>query len=243
MTALRSLAAAVEPALPSLLFVTSLALLLARRWRRSSDTSPGSMPTATWRAPRASLRGERLNRFTERRPFNSPWLALRLRHGGLSGALWIQALLLGLAAFGLAHTLGVRAGLAAGLSSFALLYGLTRDYVGAVVAEPLGASFACLGLAVMLACARRPCNARGSEACAPRVETAHLGPDHSSSRPGSRCPPAPDYSPLATPITAQARRPPALPVGCVLRSSGLAWTMTPRPRIEASPSKLAMAST
>jgi hypothetical protein len=97
----------------------------------------------------------RLNRFTERRPFNSPWLALRLRHVGLSGALFIQALLLGLAAFGLAHTLGVRAGLSAGLASFALLYGLTRDYVGAVVAEPLGATFACLGLAVLLACARR----------------------------------------------------------------------------------------
>ncbi len=97
----------------------------------------------------------RLNRFTERRPFNSPWLALRLRLGGLRGALGMQALLLGVAAFGLAQTLGARAGLAAGLACFGLVYGLTRDYVGTVVAEPLGASFACLGLAVLLVCARR----------------------------------------------------------------------------------------
>lgn len=45
------------------------------------------------------------------------------------------------------------------------------------------------------------------------------------------------YSDFATPITPQASRPPALPVGCVLKSSAFSWTITPRPRIERSPSK------
>jgi hypothetical protein len=206
VTGLRSLAAAVEPALPSLLFLSSLLFLLARRgsrgararWLRRREARAGRtlgrlgpplgmlafllpvlsleagapssrIPAAAtlfgqvpWLDAHGHLEGatrliaqQRLNRFTERRPFNSPWLALRLRLLGLSGALWVQALLLGLAAFGLAHALGVRAGLPAGLACFALLYGLNRDYVGTVVAEPLGATFACLGVAALQVCARR----------------------------------------------------------------------------------------
>ena len=50
------------------------------------------------------------------------------------------------------------------------------------------------------------------------------------------------YSDLATPITPQARRPPALPVGCVLKSSAFSWTITPRPRIDRSPSNRRWAS-
>src|SRR5205814_4685520 len=43
-----------------------------------------------------------------------------------------------------------------------------------------------------------------------------------------------DHS-FATPITPQASRPPASPVGCVLRSSAFSCTMTACPRIESLP--------
>lgn len=48
---------------------------------------------------------------------------------------------------------------------------------------------------------------------------------------------------FATPITPHASRPPALPVGCVLRSSSFSCTITARPTIEVSPWSLSIEST
>src|SRR5258708_11990773 len=50
------------------------------------------------------------------------------------------------------------------------------------------------------------------------------------------------YSPLAAPMTPQARRAPAFPVGWVLKSSAAPWTITPRPRILLGPSNAAPVS-
>lgn len=90
--------------------------------------------------------------FSGRRPLNAAWLATRLAltGGSLAAALVLQAVLLGAAAFLAARALSIRAGLGTGLAFFGLLVGLTSDYLPSAATEPLGVTFSCASLAVLL---------------------------------------------------------------------------------------------
>jgi hypothetical protein len=98
------------------------------------------------------LNGAELNEFSERRPLNAAWLSVLLALGGghLRFALVAQATLLGLATLAGARVVAGRAGLYPALAFFGLVLGLFRMFVVGVLTEPLGASFACLGLAILL---------------------------------------------------------------------------------------------
>ncbi len=89
--------------------------------------------------------------FSGRRPLNAAWLAVRLGLGGgrLEAALFAQAVLLGLAVFAAARAIALRRGLAPALAFFALVLGLTSDYLPSAATEPLGITLACASLAVM----------------------------------------------------------------------------------------------
>jgi hypothetical protein len=91
--------------------------------------------------------------FSGRRPLNAAWLAVRLGAlgGRLQAALLLQAVLLGLAAFAAARTVGRRRGLAPALAFFGLVLGLSSDYLPSAATEPLGITLACASLAVMWA--------------------------------------------------------------------------------------------
>src|SRR5207245_1720709 len=95
----------------------------------------------------------RFGGFSERRPLHAAWLAVRLglTGGYLQPALVLQAVLVGLAAWLAARAVGRRFGLGAGLAAFALIFGLSDDYLPAVVTEPLGIALASLALVALLA--------------------------------------------------------------------------------------------
>jgi hypothetical protein len=187
--------AAVDPAVPSVLFLLGCAAFLAgrrarpleRRARRllegwglplavlaflaplcaAWELQPGSGNTAfaalfgriPWGDAHGHFEGaERLLAdgafppFSGRRPLNAAWLAARLAAtgGSLAGALLVQAVLLGGAAFAAARALAIRAGLGTALACFGLLLGLTSDYLPSAATEPLGVTLACASLAVLL---------------------------------------------------------------------------------------------
>jgi hypothetical protein len=99
------------------------------------------------------LLGEgRLNAFSERRPMNATWLAVRLAlfGGRLDAAIVAQVVILATAAWLAARVVALRYGLWAGLGFFGLMLGLSRDHVVAVLTEPLGATLACLALTFLL---------------------------------------------------------------------------------------------
>ena len=90
--------------------------------------------------------------YSERRPLNAALLAVRLALGGgdLRVALALHAAVCGLCAWLLARAVGVRFGLAAALATFALMLGLSRDFLPTTATEPLGAALAALGVALLL---------------------------------------------------------------------------------------------
>jgi hypothetical protein len=90
--------------------------------------------------------------FSERRPLTAAWLALRLGLTGnsLPAALIVQAIGVGLSAWLAARAVGRRFGLGPALATFALVLGLTRDYLPTAVTEPFGIALACLALVVLV---------------------------------------------------------------------------------------------
>jgi hypothetical protein len=90
--------------------------------------------------------------YSERRPLNAAWLAVRLAvsGGSLPAALASQAVVLGLAAYALCRVIGRRFGLWPALAAFALLQGLARDGIPTAATEPLGITLACLALTLLL---------------------------------------------------------------------------------------------
>jgi hypothetical protein len=90
--------------------------------------------------------------YSERRPLNAAWLAVRLWafRGSLPLALASQAVIAGLAAFLLARVVALRFSLWPALGTFALVQGLVRDGIPTAATEPLGVTLGCLGLAVLL---------------------------------------------------------------------------------------------
>jgi hypothetical protein len=104
--------------------------------------------------------------YSERRPLNAAWLAVRLWLGGgsLPFALASQAVIAGLSAWLLSCVVGRRFGLWPALGTFALVQGLVRDGIPTVATEPLGVTLGCVALAVLLAAETRT-----------RLATAALG--------------------------------------------------------------------
>jgi hypothetical protein len=95
----------------------------------------------------------RFGGFSERRPFHAAWLAVRLglTRGYLDPALLLQAAAVALAAWLAARAVGRRFGAGAAVATFGVILGLTRDYLPAVVTEPLGIALASLALVALLA--------------------------------------------------------------------------------------------
>ena len=91
--------------------------------------------------------------YSERRPLNAAWLAVRLAAGGgsLPVALVSQAAILGLVAYVLCRVVGLRFGLWPALAVFALVQGLARDGIPTAATEPLGITLACAALTLLLA--------------------------------------------------------------------------------------------
>jgi hypothetical protein len=90
--------------------------------------------------------------FSERRPMGAALLSVRLAlvGGRLPIALIEQAVLLGLAALLAARAVGRRSGLFPALGFFAIVLGLSRDYLPTTLTEPLGLTLSCLGLALFV---------------------------------------------------------------------------------------------
>ena len=202
--ATRALLVTIEPALPSVLFVSAIAWFLARFALRGSRRRPLTRAEgralrffdrwgwplallaflapllAAWdlrppsgnaafaalfgRIPWGDAHGhfegaQRLlwdgafSFFSGRRPLNAAWLAVRLgaTGGRLEAALIVQAVLLGLATFAAARTIGRRRGLAPALAFFGVVLGLSADYLPSAATEPLGITLACASLAVLWA--------------------------------------------------------------------------------------------
>lgn len=95
--------------------------------------------------------------YSARRPLHACWLAVRLALGGGSVpvALALQAMVLGFAAFLLSRSLALRLGAWPAVAVFGFVYGFARDYTPAVLTEPIGLTFACLALAILLTNAAR----------------------------------------------------------------------------------------
>jgi hypothetical protein len=95
--------------------------------------------------------------YSERRPLNAAWLAVRLAacRGHLDCALLIQAAILGFSAYLLGNLVGARFGLWPALSSFGLLLGLARAHLPTADTEPLGETLGCCGLVLLLSLAAR----------------------------------------------------------------------------------------
>ena len=90
--------------------------------------------------------------YSERRPLNAAWLAVRLAAGGgsLPVALVSQAVILGLAAYVLCRVVGLRFGLWPALAVFAFVQGFARDGIPATATEPLGITLGCAALTLLL---------------------------------------------------------------------------------------------
>jgi hypothetical protein len=90
--------------------------------------------------------------FSERRPLNASMLSVRLSLAALDlrWAIATQAALTGVAAWMMARVVGMRFGLAPSLGAFAVALGLSRDFLPTAATEPLGVTFACLALAILL---------------------------------------------------------------------------------------------
>ena len=90
--------------------------------------------------------------YSERRPLNAAWLAVRLAvsGGSLPAALVLQAVILGLAAYALCRQVALRFGLWPALAAFALLQGLARDGIPTAATEPLGITLGCTALALLV---------------------------------------------------------------------------------------------
>ena len=90
--------------------------------------------------------------YSERRPLNAAWLAVRLAAGGgsLPVALVSQAVILGLVAYVLCRVVGLRFGLWPALAVFALVQGLARDGIPTAATEPLGITLGCAALTLLL---------------------------------------------------------------------------------------------
>lgn len=90
--------------------------------------------------------------YSERRPLNAAWLAVRLAagSGSLPFALVSQAVLLGLVASVFCRTVGVRFGLWPALAAFGLVQGLTRDGIPTAATEPLGVTLGCAALTLLI---------------------------------------------------------------------------------------------
>lgn len=90
--------------------------------------------------------------YSERRPLNAALLSVRLAitGGDLRVAIGLQAALCAVCAWLLARAVALRRGLAASLGTFAVLLGLSRDFLPMAATEPLGIAFACLALAILL---------------------------------------------------------------------------------------------
>ncbi|HET8647871.1 MAG TPA: hypothetical protein VFO85_20405, partial [Vicinamibacteria bacterium] len=91
--------------------------------------------------------------YSERRPLNAALLSVRLAltGGDLHAAIVLQAVLCALCAWLLARVVAMRRGLAASLAAFAVVLGLSRDFLPMAATEPLGIALACLALALLLA--------------------------------------------------------------------------------------------
>lgn len=88
--------------------------------------------------------------FSERRPINAAWLAVRLSVcGTLQTALVLQAILLGLAAYVLSRSVAIRLGLWPSLGTFALVLGFSTGSLPTAATEPLGITLSCLALALL----------------------------------------------------------------------------------------------
>jgi hypothetical protein len=99
----------------------------------------------------------RFGRFAEQKPIFPALLAvgLALTKGSVPAVLVARAVLLGLASFLSARQVGLHYGTWCATSSFALLLGLDRGVVPALVTEPLGSVFGCLAVAVLASTAAR----------------------------------------------------------------------------------------
>jgi hypothetical protein len=95
--------------------------------------------------------------YSERRPLNASWLAVRLAacRGRLDCALLAQAALLGFTAYLLSNHVGARFGLWMAMSSFGMLLGLARAHLPTADTEPLGVTLGCFGLILLLSLAAR----------------------------------------------------------------------------------------
>jgi hypothetical protein len=104
------------------------------------------------------LAGDAFGPFSERRPLTASLLGVRLALGGgsLRFALLIQAVLLALSAWLVSRLVGGKAGLGPAVGAFALILGLSRDFLPTAATEPLGITFSCLGVAVLLMVPERP---------------------------------------------------------------------------------------
>ena len=99
----------------------------------------------------------RFGRFAEQKPIFPALLAvtLALTRGSVPAALLARTVLLGLASFLSARQVGLHYGAWSATCSFALLLGLGRGVVPAVVTDPLGVIFGGLAVAVLAATAAR----------------------------------------------------------------------------------------
>ncbi|MBN2370122.1 MAG: hypothetical protein JXO72_06515 [Vicinamibacteria bacterium] len=95
--------------------------------------------------------------YSERRPLNASWLAVRLAacRGRLDHSLLAQAALFGFSAYLLCNLVGTRFGLSPALGSFGLLLGLARAHLPTADTEPLGETLGCFGLVLLLSFAAR----------------------------------------------------------------------------------------
>ena len=112
---------------------------------------PWSDATGHFEGSNRLLAEGQLNGFSERRPLAASFMSAELAAtgGALPAALSLQCALCGIAAFLAARALALRFGLPVALGFFAVFLGLMRDFLGAVVTEPLSGALACLALAVL----------------------------------------------------------------------------------------------
>jgi hypothetical protein len=94
--------------------------------------------------------------YSERRPLTAAWLAARIAvAGNVEAALLIQAVFFGLALYALGRVVGVRLGPWAALIVCGVTLGLTAGFLPTYSTEPLGATLAACGLALLFSRAAR----------------------------------------------------------------------------------------
>ena len=141
-------------------------LFLVPVWAHWQLRPPGVLPAyaALWGdIPFADARGHfegatrlltdgSLGAFSERRPLSAAWLASRLAltGGRLRPAVVIQALLLAGTALFLARAVALRWGTWSAMGAFAIMLGLSRDFLPTVLTETLAIALGGLGTAILV---------------------------------------------------------------------------------------------